>query len=230
MKPYVWFQFAIFNLLVVCSKYLHYHLSLRYLYALPGCKGPAPWAPGGFLLLWCSTSSAVKSKIKTVWVHQSFTWDSAVVACNQIATNALTGIDPNQAHLNTPQSCYGQSMIPRHESDPMTLLGCIEVSLIMHLCFSDCLLSFSFNVWVRMTLPMCLCFDVCVWVGNSSLHNKNFTFLPQQTSDKWLALRSFICNFDSSHCIYNSGPCCLAVIKTSPFLEDNCKSFHTCLC
>ena len=34
--------------------------------------------------------------------------------------------------------------------------------LIMHLCFSDCLLSFSFIVWVRMTLPMCLSFDVCV--------------------------------------------------------------------
>ena len=44
----------------------------------------------------------------------------------------------------------------------MTVLGCTEVSLIMHLCFSDCLLSFSFNVWVRMTLPMCLSFDVCV--------------------------------------------------------------------
>ena len=43
-----------------------------------------------------------------------------------------------------------------------TLLGCTEVSLIMHLCFSDCLLSFSFIVWVRMTLPMCLSFDVCV--------------------------------------------------------------------
>ena len=30
-----------------------------------------------------------------------------------------------------------------------------------------------------MTLPICLSFDVCVWVWNSSLHNKNFTFLPQ---------------------------------------------------
>ena len=44
------------------------------------------------------------------------------------------------------------------------LLGWTKVSLIMHLCFSDCLLSFSFNVWVRMTLPMCLSFNVCVWV------------------------------------------------------------------
>ena len=61
----------------------------------------------------------------------------------------------------------------------IVMLGCTEVSLIMHLCFSDCLLSFSFIVWVRMTLPMCLSFDVCVWVWNSSLHNKNFTFSPQ---------------------------------------------------
>ena len=34
--------------------------------------------------------------------------------------------------------------------------GCTEVSLIMHLCFSDCLLSFSFIVWVRMTLVGCI--------------------------------------------------------------------------
>ena len=44
------------------------------------------------------------------------------------------------------------------------LLGCTEVSLIMHLSFPDCLLSFPFVVWVRMTLPMCFCFDVGVWV------------------------------------------------------------------
>ena len=81
----------------------------------------------------------------------------------------------------------------------MILLGCTEVSLIMHLCFSDCLLNFSFIVWVRMTLPMCLSFDVCVWVRNSSLHNKNFTFYLNR-----LWALAFICRhlLNKLYCIY----------------------------
>ena len=74
---------------------------------------------------------------------------------------------------------YHRQSVALTDGQGIPMLGCTEVSLIMHLCFSDCLLSFSFNVWVRMTLPIWLSFDVCVWVWNSSLHNKNFAFLPQ---------------------------------------------------
>ena len=58
-------------------------------------------------------------------------------------------------------------------------------------------------------------------LSSPSAHRHEF---DSKTSDKWLALRSFICNLDPSRCIYNSGPCRLAVSKTSPFSEDNCKS------
>ena len=90
--------------------------------------------------------------------------------------------DPHHPHSTRPWVTWSFQFRLFFICDLLSIkvLGCTEVSLIMHLCFSDCLLSFSFIVWVRMTLPMCLSLDVCVWVRNSSLHNKNFAFSPQQ--------------------------------------------------
>ena len=50
-----------------------------------------------------------------------------------------------------------------------------------------------------MTLPMCLSFDVCVWVWNSSLHNKNFAFYINR-----LWAPAFICRhlLNKLYCIY----------------------------
>ena len=58
------------------------------------------------------------------------------------------------------------------------MLGCTEVSLIMHLYFFDCLLSFSFIVWVRMTLPMCLSFDAELEIAPYIIRTSLFS--PQQ--------------------------------------------------